>query len=906
MKKKTNKFVALIVAAVFAVTYMPASAQLAYGAEAGEDVQGSQSAQGTQSAQSDQIASQIADQFADPSSDPFDYTQETAKKEAIRAAEDLPESFDLRDVDGKSYVTPVKLQHPFGSCWGFAAITAAETSILGDPENLTSLTADTMNLSEKHLVYFAATPIDDPANPQNGEGIWGGKDASQRCDQGGEALIATSLFAAGVGPVLESEDEVLEYRGKNGTIQKELVNGKLQNLCYSKKDDWSIPEPLRFKQSYTLSESYMLPSPAVLGVDDEGNTYDYNEAATAAIKKQLLQKRAVEIAYLADTNMPGQQGAGDYINDDFAHYTYDFMGSTHAVCIVGWDDNYAKENFRHMVGDADEAESFEMTTPPGDGAWLVKNSWGSEEEEFPNHGEGNWGIVDPQSGKHTGYFWLSYYDTSIETPEALDFEKTDKDVKAITDQHDLMPIGEIHAANVKDTVRTANVFKADVCEELQQVSCLTSYPGTEVTFDVYLLPKGFKTPVDGKLMDSVTKSFEYGGFHKVELEHPFTVMKGQSYAIVVTQKTPEGKYAVNVQTTSETSFEVLGGIGIINKKESYIMMGGTWKDFSSKSLQTSLLKKTVDEADGMAVDNFAIKGFAVQKPDLYMYLTADNVLEPPMPGMEDTPVNLQLTFEGDADAEGPENLNIEWTLDKGAEKLFTFKDGRTANSKIIYPKKSGRANLTVNVDGIGTLIYPIKIRIPRSNIEAVKTGSKSLKVTVGSLKYTGIDHYELAYRIKGTKTWKTKSFSAASRVLSLTGLKNGKRYQVKARAWTTDAYGKYYGSYSYIDLSGVVGLKNTLKVKGLTAAVKSADLSSASQKLSRSKVIKFVNAGQGTKTYVKLSGNKNITIAKTTGKVTVKKGLKTGTYKVKVKVKAKGNADYNPASRTVTFTIKVE
>ncbi|MBR2547546.1 MAG: fibronectin type III domain-containing protein [Eubacterium sp.] len=201
------------------------------------------------------------------------------------------------------------------------------------------------------------------------------------------------------------------------------------------------------------------------------------------------------------------------------------------------------------------------------------------------------------------------------------------------------------------------------------------------------------------------------------------------------------------------------------------------------------------------------EGFAVQKPELYMYLTIDSDLEPPMPGIEVIPVNMQLTFEGEADAKVPDDLNIEWILDKGAEKLFTLEDGRTVNRKIIYPKKSGRANLTVKADGVGMLIYPIKICIPQSHIESVKTGKKSLKVKVQNLKYAGISHYELAYRVKGAKTWKTKSFSAASNVLRLTGLKNGKRYQVKARAWTKDAYGKYYGSYSNVELSGKVGRK---------------------------------------------------------------------------------------------------
>ena len=60
---------------------------------------------------------------------------------------------------------------------------------------------------------------------------------------------------------------------------------------------------------------------------------------------------------------------------------YNGKNSTdHRVCIVGWDDNYSKHNF--------------LITPPGDGAWIVKNSWGSD-----------WG--------DGGYFYLSYYDTSM-------------------------------------------------------------------------------------------------------------------------------------------------------------------------------------------------------------------------------------------------------------------------------------------------------------------------------------------------------------------------------------------------------------------------------------------------------------------------------------------------------------
>ena len=98
---------------------------------------------------------------------------------------------------------------------------------------------------------------------------------------------------------------------------------------------------------------------------------------------------------------------------------------------------------------------------------------------------------------------------------------------------------------------------------------------------------------------------------------------------------------------------------------------------------------------------------------------------------------------------------------------------------------------------------------------------------------------------------------------------------------------------------------NTLNVKGLTATVKYKKVKKAAQQVALSKVIKLTDAGQGTKTYAKVSGNKKITIAKS-GKVTVKKKLKKGTYKVKVKVTAAGNATYGAVTKTVTFKIKVK
>ena len=99
---------------------------------------------------------------------------------------------------------------------------------------------------------------------------------------------------------------------------------------------------------------------------------------------------------------------------------------------------------------------------------------------------------------------------------------------------------------------------------------------------------------------------------------------------------------------------------------------------------------------------------------------------------------------------------------------------------------------------------------------------------------------------------------------------------------------------------------NTLSAKGRSASVGYAKVKKAAQTLAVSKIVKFSNKGVGKLTFAKVSGNAKIVVNKTTGKLTVKKGLKKGTYKVKIRVQAAGNANYASSKKTVTCTILVK
>ena len=110
----------------------------------------------------------------------------------------------------------------------------------------------------------------------------------------------------------------------------------------------------------------------------------------------------------------------------------------------------------------------------------------------------------------------------------------------------------------------------------------------------------------------------------------------------------------------------------------------------------------------------------------------------------------------------------------------------------------------------------------------------------------------------------------------------------------------------------------SIKVKAKKAStVKYSKLKKKAQSVKASKLYKVTGA-KGKLSYSKVSVKKNgkkasskvakkITVNKKTGKITLKKGLAKGTYKVKVKVKAAATSKYKASkAKTVTVTIKVK
>ena len=117
--------------------------------------------------------------------------------------------------------------------------------------------------------------------------------------------------------------------------------------------------------------------------------------------------------------------------------------------------------------------------------------------------------------------------------------------------------------------------------------------------------------------------------------------------------------------------------------------------------------------------------------------------------------------------------------------------------------------------------------------------------------------------------------------------------------------GNYSPAMDYVTVTVKVGKgANPMIAKGKKVTVSAAKVKKKSQTIAASKAFSVTRA-QGKVTYKKASGNKKISVA-SSGKITVKKGIGKGTYKIKVKVTAKGNANWKAKTKIVTATVKVK
>ena len=844
-----------------------------------------------------------------PVTDAYAFTDFQSQAVLLAEAEAFPETYDMREL---GYITPVKLQNPFGSCWAFAAIAAAESSILSSGLAAEDgLDASTLNLSERHLSVFTRTSIKDTKSSQYGEGYKDrGISASERLNQGGNPFMASNIFATGVGPVLETEDPDLEYHGRNGNIDYRYFDGAMQAFCFSADDDWDIPYEKRNAQSYTLKESYVLPSPVEVidpGMGREYWEYSYNEAATAAIKKQLLAGRAVEIGFLADQASPNQDEIEpQLLSKNWAHYGEYMRFANHAVTIVGWDDNYPKENY------------IEGNQPPENGAWLVKNSWGTGEAEFPDRAEGSWGLLQGQdkapyeatSDIHTGYFWLSYYDHSISTPEAIEFERADENL--VMDAYDYMGANYLNATEYEEERKMANTFYVASSEKVTKISFQTTHPNTTVKWQVYLLDYKDSNPDGGILKAEGEATYEFGGFHKVDLgEDSFPVFRGQCYSIVITEILPDERYTVNIPVHSYREYT-----GIVNEYESWIFMDGDWFDLVDEDLQQML---SVDPSspeplpgeDTMhAVDNFSIKGYAIPlKSDIAFTLSGTSVLSF-VNKHDSATIKLRATNYGTAESfQDTGNWTIQWGVVEEANKFDFMKDLVTVtpsadgfSAKIATRKEEGvcvegtsfvyadvyaedgehlgtafidvatrRAMMEVvnlkneteeyaytgaeirpevlvySVGSPGILLtegddYTLSyedniqcgvakitatavgdvvedevftyfpIRPAQAEIESVTAGKGSMTVKVKDQSESGLDGYQIQYRIQGDSEWQSVLIDAETTEAVIKDLEAEEQYEVQVSGYiyVSDEYGwfidegYYYGRASEMLVSDAI------------------------------------------------------------------------------------------------------
>lgn len=212
--------------------------------------------------------------------------------------------------------------------------------------------------------------------------------------------------------------------------------------------------------------------------------------------------------------------------------------ANHGVDCVGWNDSYPARNF--------------ATKPPGNGAWLVRNSWGS-----------GWG--------QGGYFWISYYDNVFPTESAVFCGVQTTDNYSRVYQYD--PLGWVREFGFGDsTAWFADRFTAATSGSLVAVGFYTSAPDS--TYEVHAT-SGLSGVATSPVLASGSEHVP--GYHTIALSSPASLTAGATFVVAVKLTTPNCSYPVAIEAPYQGYANATASAG-----ESYVGTDGTtWQDLTT-------------------------------------------------------------------------------------------------------------------------------------------------------------------------------------------------------------------------------------------------------------------------------------------------------------------------------------
>ncbi len=364
--------------------------------------------------------------------------------------------------------TIAKSQGRFGTCWSFAAIHSLESDLIADDPEI--------DLSEWHLAYY--TYADDFGFPYD--------DASSRFSLGGNLAMLMPMLAKWVGPVAE------------------------EDFPYG---DTSIPETEKTLAALQQEADYHLRDAVTIPCDP---TYDEEILAQQRdiLKNAVLQGHAAALGYYDCDDF--YSGASYYFPENPQDTEYG--GEYHAVSVIGWDDAYPSENFAE--------------TPPMDGAWLVKNSWGTDWGEY-------------------GCFWISYADQSIY--ETYYLEAMPEQLHAKNYQHDDFGCGAALSVEEEDiSAIVANVFTAEEDTYVTDVMVFVTMPDEPYEITVYNDVRRTSDPTSGTAAGTTSGVADLPGYRTVTLDTPVFVKAGERFSVTAELGNAAGQHIASEAALSYT------------------------------------------------------------------------------------------------------------------------------------------------------------------------------------------------------------------------------------------------------------------------------------------------------------------------------------------------------------------